>query len=279
MYEKLKSFINRPKPFEFYTAETLWNDEHISKQMLGYHLDNQTLFSSRKFDFIDRSVNWMIENFKLDSDKSVADFGCGPGLYASRLAKHGINVTGIDFSKRSIEYAKNFASENNLNIEYLNQNYLDFQSDKKFDLITLIYCDICVLSPEQSQQLLNIFKKHLKDDGRIFLDVSSLEVFKSRSEITQFENNLMGGFWSANDYFGFSKTFKYEEESLALDKYLIVEEDREFEIYNWFKCYSKETVTKLFEDNGLAVESFYSNVAGDEYKDDSTEIAVVAKLR
>jgi len=43
MFKELKTINNRPKPFEFYTAEALWTDEHTSEQMLQYHLN---LYSS-----------------------------------------------------------------------------------------------------------------------------------------------------------------------------------------------------------------------------------------
>ncbi len=44
----------------------------------------------------------------------IADFGCGPGLYATRLAQRQATVTGIDFSKRSIQYAQEVATREGL---------------------------------------------------------------------------------------------------------------------------------------------------------------------
>ena len=43
-------------------------------------------------------------------EMAIADFGCGPGLYAQRLARAGLNVTGIDFSANSLQYAREVAS-------------------------------------------------------------------------------------------------------------------------------------------------------------------------
>ena len=39
MFEKLNKINQRPKPFEVYTAEHLWNDRYISKKMLECHLN------------------------------------------------------------------------------------------------------------------------------------------------------------------------------------------------------------------------------------------------
>ena len=53
---------------------------------------------------------------KLKEGKRVIDFGCGPGLYATRLAQKGAFVTGIDFSENSINYARTAAMEKGLSI-------------------------------------------------------------------------------------------------------------------------------------------------------------------
>ncbi|MBN1222297.1 MAG: class I SAM-dependent methyltransferase, partial [Candidatus Aminicenantes bacterium] len=100
MFEELEKINTRPKPFEFYTAEDLWTEEHTSKQMLSFHLDEEIDVSSRNAAFIARSVEWIISYFNVGAGTKVADFGCGPGLYATKLAKTKADVTGIDFSKR-----------------------------------------------------------------------------------------------------------------------------------------------------------------------------------
>lgn len=124
MFEKLEKINARPKPFEFYTASDLWTDEHTSKQMLACHLNEGIDLSSRNASFIDRSAEWITSRFKVGAGMKIADFGCGPGLYTTRLAKKQAAVTGIDFSKRSIRYAKQVAASQGLPIRYINQNYL-----------------------------------------------------------------------------------------------------------------------------------------------------------
>ena len=97
MFEELEKINTRPKPFEFYTASDLWTDEHTSKQMLSFHLNEDLDVSSRNAAFIDRAVEWIVSRFNVGSGTKIADFGCGPGLYAARLAQMQAAVTGIDF--------------------------------------------------------------------------------------------------------------------------------------------------------------------------------------
>ena len=125
MYRELVEINHRPEPFEVFTAKELWTDEHTSAQMLEYHLNGDVDLSSRKTEFIERSAAWLVERFDLAAGKSVADFGCGPGLYTSRLAAAGAEVTGVDFSARSIEYAKAVAKREGLTIDYVLGDYLE----------------------------------------------------------------------------------------------------------------------------------------------------------
>lgn len=50
-------------------------------------------------------------------------------------------VTGIDFSGRSIGYARRSAQKAGLDIQYICQDYLTLDIGKLFDLSTMIYCD------------------------------------------------------------------------------------------------------------------------------------------
>lgn len=279
MFKKLKEINLLPKPFEFYTAADLWADEHTSKQMLKYHLNESVDISSRKKSFIDRSAAWISSEFGVGSQTEIADFGCGPGLYIFNFAQQGARVTGIDFSKNSIDYAKQKAAANGLNINYVLANYLDFETTSKFDLITMIFCDYCALSPAQRRRMLAKFKSFLKPNGYLLLDVYSLKCFDTVEESAGYELNLLDGFWSENEYYAFVNTFRYEQEKVMLEKYTIVEESRKRVVYNWLQFFSEESLKQEFEENGFKIEALYADVAGAKLGSDSTEIAIVAKKR
>lgn len=277
MFEELDKINTRPKPFEFYTASDLWTDEHTSKQMLSFHLNEEIDVSSRNAAFIDRSVEWISSNFNIGTGKRIADFGCGPGLYAARLAKKQADVTGIDFSKRSIQYAQEVAVRERLSVHYVNQNYLEFETEDRFDLILMIMCDFCALSPAQRREILSKFRKILKPKGSVLLDVYSLTAFEQREETVKYEVNLLNGFWSPNKYYGFLNTFKYEREKVVLDKYTIIESDRIRTVYNWLQYFSPEALEKEFVECGFTAAERYSDVAGSPFESEIKEFAVVAK--
>ena len=279
MFEKLTEINSRPAPFQFYTAEELWTDDYISAQMLKYHLNEDIDVSSRNIKFIDRSVEWITSHFNIGAGIRIADFGCGPGLYATRLARTGADVTGIDFSRRSIDYAKESAAKERLTINYVNKNYLEYETDEPFDLVLMIMCDFCALSPAQRKSVLDKFRLILRPGGAILLDVYSLMAYDRREAKAIYEVNLLDGFWSPNKYYGFLNTFKYSDEKVVLDKYTIVEAERTRTIYNWLQYFSPESLEREFTDCGFSIEKLFSDVAGSPSDPEADEFAVVARRR
>ena len=277
MFEEIERINLRPEPFEFYTASDLWTDEHTSAQMLSFHLNEAIDVSSRKAEFINRSAEWNVSRFNIDRDSAIVDFGCGPGLYTTRLARQGANITGIDFSERSIEYAKEVAAREQLNINYVKQNYLEFTTEDRFNLALMIMCDFCALSPIQRKRVLSKFHRILKPGGSVLLDVYSLAAFEKREETATYEVNLLNGFWSPNKYYGFLNTYKYYGEKVVLDKYTIVEAKRTRTVYNWLQYFTIEDLKKEFGEAGFSIDGIFSDVAGTPYDRNSYEFAVIAK--
>ncbi|MBN2738183.1 MAG: methyltransferase domain-containing protein [Spirochaetales bacterium] len=153
MFKNLTQLNSKPENQEIITTCDLWTDPHRASQMLNYHLDPESDISSRKHGFIKKSAQWIYDYFKLGPNKLVADFGCGPGLYTQALAKMGAQLTGIDFSSPSLTYAKTQAQKAGLAIDYIQGNYLELSLDKSYDLVIMIFCDFCALSPKQRVRL------------------------------------------------------------------------------------------------------------------------------
>jgi len=279
MFEQLEDINTRPEPFECYTAADLWTDNHTSEQMLAYHLNADIDVSSRRVEFIDQSVAWIGSHFDVGTGTRIADFGCGPGLYANRLAMLGASVTGIDFSKRSIEHARTVAAEEGLTAAYVHQNYLEFETEDRFDIILMIMCDFCALSPAQRMTMLEKFQTLLAPGGSVLLDVYSVNALEQREEAVSYEENLLNRLWSPEKYYGFLNTFKYDDVGVVLDKYTIVEATRTRTIYNWLQYFSPGSLQSEFEKAGFTQQEFYGNVAGAPFAESASEFAIVGKRK
>jgi cyclopropane fatty-acyl-phospholipid synthase-like methyltransferase len=201
-------------------------------------------------------------------------------LYTIALAEHGADVTGIDLSETSICFAQEEARKAHLSIRYLLQNYLEYTPKEKFTLLTMIFRDFSVLSPQQRKVLLHTFYNSLEEDGSLLFDVDSIDYFNTASEKRSYKYLACNGFWSKDPYYEFINTFKYEKEKLILGKHTVVEKNKMMEIFNWQQCYSIESIEKELNACGLYVAEIYSDVAGSSYHSGANqhdEIAVIAK--
>ena len=122
-----------------------------------------------------------------------------------------------------------------------------------------------------------MFRTLLSEGGAVLLDVESMVRFEEASESQSYERKLQGGFWSPHPYYVFLNTHKYEEEKVLCTKYTILEDVRTREVFVWHQYYSLQSLEEEFNDNGLQIVEYYADVAGTPYRDDSPEIAIIAR--
>jgi SAM-dependent methyltransferase len=274
MYELLYDISKRPEPFSRHTVKELWTRPHLAQQMLTYHLSQETDLASRRYEAIDRVVEWIDAQLAL-SNKSLCDLGCGPGLYAQRFESRGAKVTGVDFSTHSLDFAK---SQGRQTVRYIEADYLVDDLPTGFDVVTLIYTDFCALSPEKRSKLLRRMCGMLSPDGHIIFDVAGIGSFTPKEEVTIIEHNLMGGFWSAEDYVGLQRTFVYPDELLTLDRYLIVEPNETWQIYNWTQHFTPQSIEIELKSAGFQIDQIAGDLSGTPLEPGNDLIGIIASV-
>ena len=222
--KELLKYTNKPKLYEKGTA-VMWTDPYISQQLLQIHLNSELDLASRKYSTIKSTAEWVLS--KASKEKmNILDLGCGPGLYSEIFTNEGHSLTGVDFSKNSIDYAKQKADEKGLSITYLNQNYLELDvPENHFDLATLIYCDLGPLLPSERDQLLTNIKRALKPGGILMFDVLNDNNLESKVSPKSWEISEKG-FWRNSPYLALSESMLYKEKKVVLSQHIIVDENK-----------------------------------------------------
>lgn len=276
LYADLAGFDDRPAPFSKMTIATLWTDPHIARQMLSFHLDPAHDAASRRPESIDGFVGWLDERLPL-AGRTVMDLGCGPGLYAQRLAQRGARVTGIDFSENSIAHARAAAAAAGLAIDYRMANYLEDELPEGQDLVIMIYGDYCAMGPEQRARLLRRVRATLAPGGRFVFDVFSPGQMGDLSEGFEGGRRFMQGFWAEGDYFGCKRTFLWPELLVSLERYLVATPDRQFEVLNWMQYYTPASIAAELAAADFAADAALDFVTGEPWQEGATPIAIVAR--
>ncbi len=272
----LFKYVKKPALYEK-SSFNFWDDLTISKHLLQAHLDPDIEAASRSHSFIEQSVEFIANQFPKSIYPTILDLGCGPGLYAQKLAKEGYQVTGVDFSKRSIAYAKQQAKMENLAINYKYLDYLTLDIENEFDVVLMIYCDYAVLSDGDRKRLLQLVSKALKKDGVFLFDVFTANEFNQRkvSRLWEYENE--GGFWSEEPYLCLEAFWEYDND-VKLEQYTIIKENNDIEVVrNWFKVFDLQTIeNELIQQNFVVVNAF-ANVLGESINKESKTLCMLAK--
>jgi len=209
----------------------------------------------------------------------VLDLGCGPGLYSNRLAALGANVTGVDFSTRSIDFARDTAPAGPGRATYLHGNYLDVAIDGTFDVALMIFCNFCALGPQERGHLLRRLWTLLTPGGRFIFDVYGLTALAHRPERTAFTANAAGGFWSPDAYFEFLTSFVYDDDRVTLDKFDIIESNCSRTICNWLQHYDVPALDEELRGHGFELTELLADLAGAPFDSEDAEFAVVSTSR
>ncbi|MFH1135115.1 MAG: class I SAM-dependent methyltransferase [Pseudomonadota bacterium] len=275
MYKTLRDFTQRPAPYSRFTTKELWTRPHLARRMLQFHLDQNTELASRPLAAIDSIVDGLDRKISL-AGKKLCDLGCGPGLYATRFAERGADVTGVDFSRRTLDYAAAEATRAGRPIRYLHADYLTDRLPTGFDVVALIYFDYCALSPDRRRSLLAKIHDMLKPGGKVVLDVVGMGNFAAKHEETIVESNALGGFWAEGDYVVIQRTILYPDEALSLDRVLVIEPTESWQIFNWLQHYTPERLAGELGEAGFKIDAIMGSLAGEPLTGDSEIMGVIA---
>lgn len=210
---------------------------------------------------------------------AILDLGCGPGLYANRFAQLGVRVTGVDYSRRSIDYARSSARELGLEISYRCQDYLTLEDDGLYMAALLISGEYCVFDPQQRRQLLANVGRALKPGGFFVFDVSTPNLLPHQEEHTEWQA-LATGLWRPGPYLVLTQGLAYPDQGIYLDQYIIIEADGRLSVYrNWFQDFEREGITAELEAGGFEVLSVWGDLAGKPCTPEGEWIGLVAQKR
>lgn len=264
------------KPILFSAGEKLfWDDPHISQKMLEAHLNPDWDAASRKPEIIDATVDWLVNSLILKKGSRILDIGCGPGLYCTRLYRHGLDVTGMDYSRNSIDYAVRYAAENNMDIRYIYQNYLTMDYEEEFDAIFLIFCDLGALSDIDRDNLLQKVHRALKPGGFFVFDVFTKYYRREKPASNWYVSET--GFWKPYPHLVLEQGFHYEEENVLLNRYTVMDERGNMWDYRvWDHYYSVESISKVLREQDFKIQEVWSDLTGKALEEEAGTLGVVA---
>jgi len=200
-----------------------WNDPDFSQRMLKEHLSQQHDAASRRFETIDRHVDWIHDYLLARQPARILDLACGPGLYAERLARLGHVIHGIDYSPASIQYATNTSTHQGLACSYACQDIRQADYPDGMDLVMLIYGEFNAFRPADAHLLLDKIWNALLPGGILLLEPHIYQYIQQWGEKPASWYSSPGGLFSAGPHIVLKENFWQPVSNTTTIRYHVID--------------------------------------------------------
>lgn len=242
-----------------------WNDAGFSQRMLREHLAQDHDLASRRRSIIDRHVAWIHQTLLGGQPAAVLDLGCGPGLYAMALARHGHQVMGIDFSPASIAYAKTETAQAGLSCRFVEGNIRSAPFGAGYQLAMLIFGEFNVFRPEDAVAILHKIHAALDDGGLLLLEPQTFEAVRRTGLEPPTWYTSSSGLFSETPHLVLKENFWHETQQVASERYFVVDAATATVTRHAdsVQAYSETAYRRLMETCGFTAVEIFPSLHGE----------------
>ena len=222
---QLVDLIQRaPPPVPWAEGDNIpWYEPGFSNRMLAEHLSQSHDAASRRFEIIDRQVDWIHTSLLACQPTTLLDLGCGPGLSVERLVRLGLTCHGIDYSPASIEYAFSHAHKAHLDCTYICQDIRQADYPHGTGLVMLIYGEFNVFCPVDANLILGKAWHALKPGGLLLLEPHPFDLVHHLGEKPASWYSSAGGLFSEHPHVVMQENFWDANSHAATARYYILD--------------------------------------------------------
>jgi cyclopropane fatty-acyl-phospholipid synthase-like methyltransferase len=139
-----------------------------------------------------KEVDFMVSYFDLKPGSKVLDLMCGYGRHAIALAKKGIEVTAVDNLHDYIDEIEYVVQKENLSIQAVKADVIQFHSQKTFDLVICMGNSFNFFNPKEVEILLSNVYSYLVPGGYFLINTWSLSEIVSNNFTDRAEAEIEG---------------------------------------------------------------------------------------
>ncbi|MFW9787697.1 MAG: class I SAM-dependent methyltransferase [Candidatus Thorarchaeota archaeon] len=243
---------------EWYEDDKLWE------------IMEPVMFTEARIAYTTNEVDMIKSLCRIEPDAVVLDLCCGIGRHSLEFARRGYRVVGVDRTVLYLEKARKNAEEENLNIEFVQDDMRTFHRSSSFDLVLSMFTSFSYFEDHEEQMLVlrNVYSS-LRPGGKFILESAGKEVL---ARIFQRHS------WSEWPHgFMLEEREAIENWSKMYNKWVFVERDgtvHRWDVIHWI--YSGSEIKKMLEQVGFSDVKIYGGLDGRDYDNEADHLVVVA---
>ena len=207
---------------------------------------------------------------QLSSLPKILDLCCGFGRISAELARRGFAVTGVDITESYLKTAREEASYENLNIEYINADAREFVREDYFDAAVSLYISLGYFSCQNDDFLLvkNVFKS-LKAGGSLIIETLGKEI--AVRDFTEGEWFERAGFTVLTEYKALDSW------TLLNNRWILIKDGTRMEKSFTQRLYSASELRAMLLEAGFSKVEIFGDWDESPYDHKAKKLIVVAR--
>jgi SAM-dependent methyltransferase len=228
------------------------------------------MFSAERYAAAKTEVESAVKLLSLKPGAKVLDLCCGPARHALELARRGYKVTGVDRTRIYLERAKKSAQDQDLKIEFIQEDMRRFVRPAAFDAVINLFTSFGFFEAEaDNRQVLDNIYRSLKPGGSALFDTVSREIvkrdFKERDWVESGDGLLL-------EQRFVDKAWRWFE-----PRWIIIKDGKKKEFRWKIRLYSGDELRALLQKAGFKEVKLHGSLAGLPYDRKAKRLVAVAR--
>ncbi len=240
-----------------------WHDQDRFWELFESILFDEQRLINAKVEF-ERVINLL----NIQKDEKILDLCCGIGRHSLEAARQGFNVVGVDRTASFIDKAKQIATVEKLDVEFLVADMKEYCQPNSFDIVINMFGSFGYFEDaNDDRQVVKNMYKSLRSAGRFLVETNG-------KEITARE-------FRARDWFEHGNKLVLAERepiqswSRIKTRWIVIEGGNRFEHVVSVHSYAAEELRSLFADTGFLNCQVYGSLEGRTYDHEAERLVVV----
>jgi SAM-dependent methyltransferase len=202
---------------------------------------------------------------------SVLDLCCGPGRFSIPLARMGFSVTAVDSTEFLMDIARNRASIEGLDVDWVHSDMRDFIRPSAYDLVINMFTSFGYFQDHcENMKVLKNARTSLRPGGRMVIETMGKEVlasiFRTVTCDETDEGHMLVQRHSINS-----------DWSRIENDWILLEDDRllgRWKFSHWI--YSGVELRNMLLGSGFSEVEIYGDLEGSPYDSDAGRLVALA---
>ncbi len=227
------------------------------------------MFPAKRFESAEEEIDKIFSLIEF-SGTHILDLCCGPGRHATVLAERGFSVTGVDSTAFLLQKARARASEQKLDVEFVQNDMRRFVRPASYDLVLNMFTSFGYFDDkdEDLRVLSNIYES-LRPRGVLVMDLIGKEwlakVFAATFSEAYPDGTLL-----------VQRREIFDDWTRIRNEWLLIRDDRVRSFKFHHTLYSGQELKDRLLQVGFSTTQLYGDLAGSVYGINSKRLIALA---